>query len=103
MWRDLEEEAIIIGLDLHYFWSLNPKQFEKYIKIYEKKEKNRIIEKDMFNHMLGKYISFAFNDPKHYPDKNFLSIEEKIEMTDDEMEKMARKNTIAMGGAINDN
>ena len=99
----MEEEAILLGLDLHYFWRLTPKQFVKHIEAYSKKEKNRVIEIDMLNHLLGKYIAIAFNDPKHYPKQSFLSTESTIaEMTDDEMEKMARRNTIKMGGAIND-
>ena len=53
--------------------------------------------------MLGKYISFAVNDPKHYPSKPFMdTVNTELEpMTDEQMEKMARRNTIKMGGVIN--
>lgn len=101
----MEVEAIEIGLDLHYFWSLTPKQYEKHIKAYYEKEKERVIEKDMLNHLLGKYVAIAFNDPKNYPKKSFLSDEiiNNNTMTDNDMEKMAKYNTLRMGGVINDN
>ena len=59
---------------------------------------------DELNYMLGKYVSFAVNDPKHYPSKPFTErINTELEpMTDEQMEKMARRNTIKMGGVIND-
>ena len=99
----MEVEAIRIGLDLHYFWSLTPKQYEKHIKAYCDNEKNRVIEKDMLNHLLGKYIAIAFNDPKNYPKRSFLdSSNENISnaMSDEEMEKRAKYNTLKMGGVI---
>ena len=103
MWREMESDALLIGLDLHYFWSLNPKQYAKHIEIFNKKEQLRLKEKDMFNFMLGKYIAYAFNDPKKYPSKPFLETNTDLKpMTDDEMEKQARRNTIKMGGVIND-
>ena len=103
MWREMEEDAIRIGLDLHYFWSLNPKQYAKHIKIFNEKEEQRLKEKDLFNFMLGKYVAYAFNDPKRYPSKPFTDKDTDLKpMTDDEMEKQARRNTIKMGGVIND-
>lgn len=44
MWRDMEEDAIFIGLDLHYFWSLNPKEWAKHVKVFNEKEKQRLKE-----------------------------------------------------------
>lgn len=103
MWRDMEEDAITIGLDLHYFWSLNPKQWAKHIKVFNEREQQRLKEKDLFNYMLGKYVAYAFNDPKHYPSKPFTDKDTDLKpMTDEEMEKQARRNTIKMGGVIND-
>lgn len=100
----MEVEAIKIGLDLHYFWSLTPKQFEKHLEVYAENEKKRITEKDMLNHLLGKYISFAFHKPADYPDRSFLDTSQTlVEMTDEEMERQAKRNTIKMGGVINDN
>ena len=62
------------------------------------------MEKDMFNFMLGKYVAYAFNDPKHYPTKPFAEKNTDLKpMTDEEMERQARRNTIRMGGVINDN
>lgn len=99
----MEEDAITIGLDLHYFWSLNPKQWAKHIKVFTEKEQQRLKEKDLFNFILGKYIAYAFNDPKHYPSKPFSERDTDLKpMTDEEMEKQARRNTIKMGGVIID-
>lgn len=103
MWRELEEEAIIIGLDLHYFWSLDVKQYSKHVRAYNTKQKQRVSEIDSLNHILGMYISYAFNDPKHYPRNAFTEKNTDLKpMTDEEMEKQARRNTIKMGGVIND-
>lgn len=98
----MESDAILIGLDLHYFWSLNPKQWAKHVEIFNKKEQQRLRETDLLNHILGKYIAYAFNDPKHYPDKPFTEKNTDLKpMTDEEMERQARHNTIRMGGVIN--
>lgn len=103
MWREMEEDAIRIGLDLHYFWSLNPKQWAKHVKVFNEKEKMRLKEVDMFNYVLGKYIAWAVNDPKHYPTKPYTDKDTDLKpMTDEEMEKQGRRNTIKMGGVIND-
>lgn len=103
MWREMEEDAITIGLDLHYFWSLTPKQWAKHIKVFKDKEQQRLKEKDLFNYLLGKYVAYAFNDPKHYPSKPFTDRCSHLDtMTDEEMEKQARRNTIKMGGVIID-
>lgn len=104
MWRELEKTAIELNLDLHYFWTLTPKQFNKYIENYTEKENKRLKEIDYFNWLLGKYITFAYNDPKKYPDKPFLDNATNVNeiMTDDEMERKARLNTLRMGGRIND-
>lgn len=101
MWRDMEEDAIRIGLDLHYFWTLNPKQWEKYVKVFNEKEKQRLKEVDTLNYLLGKYVAYGVNDPKHYPNKPFTEKDTDLKpMTDEEMEKQARRNTIKMGGVI---
>lgn len=101
MWRDMEEDAIRIGLDLHYFWMLNPKQWEKYVKVFNEKEKQRLKEVDTLNYLLGKYVAYGVNDPKHYPRKPFTEKHTDLKpMTDEEMEKQARRNTIKMGGVI---
>lgn len=103
MWRDIEEDAIFMGLDLNYFWSLNPKQWSKHVNVFAKKDKMRINEIDTLNYVLGKYVGFAINNPKNYPKKPFSDSEVNSEiMTDAEMEKQARRNTIKMGGVIND-
>lgn len=81
------------------YWNLNGKQFDKYLKVYREKEENRIKEQDYMNFLLGKYIAYAFNNPKKYPNKPFLhNMGKKKTMTDEEMEREALKNTILMGG-----
>ena len=101
MWRDMEEDAIRIGLDLHYFWTLTPKQWEKYVKVFNEKEKQRLKEVDTLNYLLGKYVAYGVNDPKHYPSKPFTEKDTDLKpMTDEEMEKQARRKTIKMGGVI---
>ena len=103
MWRDMEEDAIRVGLDLPYFWSLTPKQWVKYVKVYNEKEQMRLKEIDTLNYILGKYVAYAVNDPKHYPDKPFTQKDTDLKpMSDEEMEKQARRNTIKMGGVIID-
>lgn len=97
----MEEDAIRIGLDLHYFWSLDVKQYTKHVRIFNEKEKQRIKEIDGLNHILGRYIAYAMNDPKHYPKQPFTHKDTELKpMTDEEMEKQARRNTIKMGGVI---
>lgn len=95
----------MIGLDLDYFWSLDVNQFNKYIETYTEKEERRLKEIDQFNWLLGKYIAYAFNDVKHYPTKAFLDTDthSNVTMSDEDMERQARLNTLRLGGAINDN
>lgn len=99
----MEEDAIRVGLDLHYFWSITPKQWVKHIKVFKEKEEQRVKEADLLNFILGKYIAYAVNDPKKYPSRPFTEKDTDLKpMTDEEMEKQARRNTIKMGGVIND-
>lgn len=86
---------------MKYFWGLNPKQWAKYVKVFNEKEKERVKEVDTFNYMLAKYIAYATNDPKHFPDKPFCDKDTELKpMTDSEMEKQAYRNTIKLGGVI---
>lgn len=92
-----------MGLTLDYFWTLTPKQWEKHVNVFMEKEKNRIEELDTLNYLLGKYVAYGVNDPKHYPNKPFSEKAKPLRtMTDEEMERQARRNTIRMGGVIND-
>lgn len=106
MWREQEKDAIRIGLNLDYYWFLNPLQFQKYVEVYEEREEQRIKEMDIMNYLLGQYIAFAVNDPQSYPSTPFLNknIKEKEEkeMSVEDMERQAKYNTIKMGGVIND-
>lgn len=102
MWRSLEEDAILIGLDLNYFWSLNVNQYKKHVNVYNKKQKQAFQDTDYLNYILGKYISFAVNDPKHYPSKPVLQEQKQHNriMTDEEMKKQIIHNHIRMGGVV---
>ncbi len=103
MWRDLETDAIKIGLDLHYFWSLNVKQFQKHVKAFNEEEKRKFEQQDALNFLLGEYVAFAFNNPKKYPKKPFLEKQKEVKLADmtvTEMERQAKINTIMMGGVI---
>lgn len=103
MWRNEEENAIRIGLTLDYFWELTPKQYAKHIRIFNEQEQNRIQEKDKLNHILAGYIAYAVNDPKHFPKSPILSekqCEKPAIMSDEQMERQAKLNTIKKGGVI---
>lgn len=92
-----------MGLTLPYYWSLNPKQWEKHLKVFNEKERERLEEIDTLNWILGKYIAYAVNEPKKYPTQPFSQKTSVLEpMSDEDMERQARHNTIKMGGVIND-
>lgn len=101
MWRNLEEEAIYIGLDLDYFWNLTPKTYKKHVDVFQKKKKEKLQNIDYLNNILGQYISYAFNNPKKYP-KPFLTknVQKNINMSETEMEEQVRRNTLMLGGVI---
>lgn len=89
------------------YWELTPREFEKVIKVFEQRSQERAREQDAQNYLLGKYIAYAINDPKKYPKKPFLDKlkekderDEKLPMTDSEMERIMRANTIKLGGSI---
>ena len=107
MWRDNEEEAIYMGLTLDYYWKLNPKQYAKHCKMYLKKEEQNAKTMDSLNHILGQYVGYAVNNPKEYPKhpalENMGKPKEVKKQTINDMENMARRNTLFMGGVINDN
>lgn len=102
-WAGQELVAIEIGLDLERFWLTTPVDFEKYLKVYGKKKEDEVKQMDYNMWILGKYLAFSFHEPKKYPKKPYLMEEQKgVEVqSDEEMERMARKNTIILGGQIN--
>lgn len=84
---------------------MNPVIYKRYRDEHLKNEKAKVRQSDLLNHILGSYIAIGVNDPKKYPDKPRLAENNNgdlPEMTDDEMERQARRNTIRMGGTIND-
>ena len=85
------------------YWSTTPRDYLRYLEVYNKLEETRAREMDYNNFSLGKYIAYAVNDPKKYPKKPFLWEEEnkgKV-MTGEEMDRIMKKNTIILGGTIN--
>jgi hypothetical protein len=72
--------------------------------VYITKEEERAREMDMNNWNLGKYIAYSYNDPKKYPKKPFLHKEQKESigriMSNEEMDRMMKYNTIKLGGKI---
>ena len=86
--------AIVIGLDLKTYWEISPKQFEKHLRAYEKKEELEAKKIDAHAYNLGKYISYAYHSTKKYPKKPFLSKEPEMRaMTSEEMERVAKNIT----------
>ena len=85
------------------YWEISPKMFLKYLEVYKQLEENRAREMDYNNFNLGKYVAYAVNDPKKYPKKPFLyeEPEEKKVMTNEEMDRIMKRNTIILGGTVN--
>lgn len=69
-------------------------EFQDCIDGFNEKLNRERKENDALNHLLGKYIGFAFNDVKHYPKEPYLSkLDEREKMvasTDEDRVKMAR-------------
>jgi len=89
-----------LGLD--YFWLLTPKQYAKHAQMFIQMREINIRQQDQLNHILGSYIRVAFNDPSKYPGKPYLHKEETAtDQTASDMERIARLNTLTLGGEIN--
>jgi len=91
------------GLEMARYWLTTPKEYSQYIEAYTKIEEGRAREMDYNNFNLGKYIAYAFHDPKKYPKQPFLKEGENIEkkdMTGEQMDKRMRRNTIILGGTL---
>ena len=56
---------------------------------------------DLNNYNLGRYIAYAYHDPEHYPTEPFLTEKKKSAiMSNEEMDRVMRLNTIKLGGKI---
>lgn len=77
-------------------------QYMKHVRVFNEMQVERFKERDTLNYMLGKYVAYAFNDPKKYPDEPFThkDTNHNVEMSEDEMEQQALRNTIMMGGVV---
>lgn len=90
-----------MNMDLHYFWSLNVNQYLKHVRVFNQMQKEHVQQVDALNHILGRYIAYAFNDPKKYPKEPYTHKDTTHDvMTDEEMEQQALRNTIMMGGVV---
>ena len=92
----------MVGLKINEFWHMTPNEFMKYAKAYNKKKQDQIKEQDMLNWLLGKYIAYSFNEPRKYPTKPFLSHNTSYDMSNEEMEEVAKRNCMKLGGEIID-
>ncbi len=86
-------------MSIDEYWQMEPKQFAKHIKYYQKKKEQEIREKDFLNFLLGKYFMFT-QSKKPYPSKPFLHKAKNKKMTGDEMEKVAKNITKQLKGTI---
>lgn len=48
---------------------MTPREAKKHFSAYAKKIEQETKRQDTANFILGKYIMYAVNDPKHYPDR----------------------------------
>ena len=73
---------------------MTPRELNVALKAYKERETNRYkLLSETIDRLLwyaGKYNSFAFNEPKNYPQKPFLFEEKQREMSDIEMENWAK-------------
>ena len=73
-------------------------EFNRCLKGYRSRLETKVRIENSLNHTLGRYISFAFNDPKHYPKEAFPMTEEErdqinkgfVATTDDQRIALAR-------------
>ena len=63
MWEESEETALTVGIPtIAEFWNTTPKQFNKYVRAYQRRLTDKFKLTDINNHQLGHYIRTAFND-----------------------------------------
>lgn len=98
----MEDVAIQIGLDLIYYWQLTPYQLNKHISAYNNKLQADYNLYDEIAFTIGIYVMKGFHDPENYPTLPISQSTQKTneKMSDADMEKMARRNTIRTGGEI---
>jgi len=83
------------------FYDMDMGDFEVFIKAYEERQEEQMEIQDALNHLLGRYIGYAVNDPKKYPKKPFLHKKPAPKvMTSEAMERIAKNVTIKNGGTI---
>jgi hypothetical protein len=88
--------AVECGVDSSRYWDMTPREISAAITAYNKREAQRYKLKtetiDTLLWIAGKYNSYAVNNPKKYPKKPYLSVEEQPKYMDDtSMEAWARK------------
>lgn len=56
-----------MGLTIEQWWELTPREARKHFNAYERRIQSQVQIMDTTNHVLGRYIGIAVNNPKHYP------------------------------------
>lgn len=81
---------------------MTPAEGKKYFSAHAKKTDQELKKMDVANFILGKYIMYAVNDPKKYPDKPITQEPTEDTTTDDaeEMTDADRARLDAMFGAL---
>lgn len=74
MWEESEETALTVGVPtITEFWTITPKQFNKYVRAYQRRLNDKLKITDITNHQLGLYIRTAYNElwsgKNSYPEK----------------------------------
>lgn len=74
MWEDSEETALTVGIPtIKEFWNTTPKQFNKYVRAYQRRLTDIFKLTDINNHQLGLYVRTAYadvwSDKNKYPKK----------------------------------
>ena len=79
---------------------MTPKEAKKYFSAYAKRADQEMKKMDVANFILGKYIMYAVNDPKHYPEHPVTQDQNEEPGQPDEMTDADRARLDAMFGAF---
>lgn len=107
MWGSGIEDALVAGVPYELYWGdMTPVLLQTYFNAYERRQKAQLNTLDTANHVLGIYIRVAIGDAlggkKNYPSnpliQKAIDREEKTEMSDEDMLRMAERNTAILTG-----
>lgn len=74
---------------------MTPAEIKGRIKAREIDQKQAIQDADVLAWMIGSYASFAFHDPKHYPESAHL-VKREMTLDDEEMEPEDMKDALTI-------